>query len=546
MLFMSLANTEPNKLYTFKMKTLKTKVLFGLMLLVAAHLFSQQTNTKQLEILPGEHWWGGTVWDGHIMPFENGYSIDLYGNNQGNQAQPLLISNKGRIIWSEDPISYSIAYDKIIVASRGSEIKVSSSGSTLKEAFKHASQKYFPASGKYPDKLLFEKPQYNTWIELTYDQNQDDILKYANAIVKNGFSPGVIMIDDNWQEDYGKWSFHEGRFSNPKQMVDELHELGFKVMLWVCPFVSPDSDIYRELEKKGYFIKTEEGDYPLIVRWWNGASAVLDFTNPGAVDWFDNQLKDLQAVYGIDGYKLDAGDSYFYNTPMTSFDSTATPNDHTYSFQQFGLKYPLNEYRATWKMGGQPLAQRLHDKGHNWNDLTKLIPQITLQGLLGYPFNCPDMIGGGEFGSFIDLKSIDQELIVRSAQVHALMPMMQFSVAPWRVLNEENLEAIKKSVTLREKYVPTIMELVEIAAKTGEPIVRSMEYEFPNNGYHKIKDQFMLGSNILVAPILEKGTTKRLVTLPKGKWKYNGKTYKGGKAVEIAVTIVDVPVFHKS
>ncbi|MDD7888234.1 glycoside hydrolase family 31 protein [Flavivirga sp. 57AJ16] len=527
-------------------RLIQTQWLFSFMVLFTIQIFSQQTDRLQVKVIPNEHWWGGAVWDGHIMPFDDGYAIDLYGNNKGNQAQPLLISDKGRVIWSEAPISYSIKGDEILVTSRGAEIKISASGSTLKDAFNLASHNYFPASGKYPDKLLFEKPQYNTWIELIYNQNQKDILKYANAIVENGFSPGVIMIDDNWQEDYGKWDFHEGRFSNPKQMVNELHGLGFKVMLWVCPFVSPDSDVYRDLEKKGYFIKTEKGDLPLIVRWWNGASAVLDFTNPGAVEWFDGQLKELQEKYGIDGYKLDAGDSYFYNTPMTSFNTLATPNDHTYSFQQFGLKYPLNEYRATWKMGGQPLAQRLHDKGHNWNDIVKLIPQITLQGLLGYPFNCPDMIGGGEYGSFIDLKTIDQELIVRSAQVHALMPMMQFSVAPWRVLNEQNLKAVKKAVAIREAYTPIIMELVEKAAKSGEPVVRSMEYEFPHVGFYNIKDQFMLGSNILVAPILEKGATKRLVTLPKGKWTYNGKNYKGGKVVEINVTIEDIPIFQKS
>ncbi len=278
----------------------------------------------------------------------------------------------------------------------------------------------------------------------------------------------------------------------------------------------------------------------------NGASAVLDFTNPGGVDWFDGQLKGLQEKYGIDGYKLDAGDSYFYNSPLTSFDASATPNDHTYSFQQFGLKYPLNEYRATWKMGGQPLAQRLHDKGHNWEDLTKLIPQITLQGILGYPFNCPDMIGGGEYGSFIDLKSIDQELIVRSAQVHALMPMMQFSVAPWRVLNEQNLEAVKKAIAIRKEYTPFIMELVKNAAITGGPVVRSMEYEFPHQGYFNIKDQFMLGSKILVAPILEKGKTKRLVSLPKGKWKTsNGKILKGGKIYPFNVALDQLLFFER-
>jgi alpha-glucosidase len=79
------------------------------------------------------------------------------------------------------------------------------------------------------------------------------VLKYAHAIVDNGLPPGVLMIDDNWQEDYGKWNFHPGRFGDPKAMMQELHNLGFKIMLWVCPSVSPDCDVYRDLAKKKSF-----------------------------------------------------------------------------------------------------------------------------------------------------------------------------------------------------------------------------------------------------------------------------------------------------
>lgn len=506
----------------------------------------EATDSTTITVLPNEHWWGGVVRDGHLMPFDSAYAINLWGNNQGNQIQPLLLSDKGRVVWSEAPIKFIIGEDEIKVVSYGADIVLSASDrkKTLKGAFTHASEKYFPASGKTPDPLFFTNPQYNTWIELIYNQNQRDVLAYARNIIKNGFPTGALMIDDNWQEDYGKWEFHPGRFENPKMMMDSLHQMGFKVMLWVCPFVSPDSDVYRELAAKGYFIKEATGEHPLIVRWWNGASAVLDFTNPGAVAWYRSQLDHLTDEYGVDGFKFDAGDSYFYAGPLKSF-KEVTPNDHTLAFQQFGLEYPLNEYRATWKMGGQPLAQRLHDKGHNWNDLQKLIPQMLLQGILGYPFNAPDMIGGGEYGSFINLEAVDQELIVRSAQIHALMPMMQFSVAPWRVLDQKHLDAVKKSVKLREQYLPVILDLVEKAAQAGEPVVRLMEYEFPGKGYHNIKDQFMLGSDILVAPVLEGGVTTRKVVLPKGKWLWKGKTYKGDKTIDVKVGLDDIPVFRK-
>ena len=93
----------------------------------------------------------------------------------------------------------------------------------------------------------------------------------ANDILKSGFPPGVLMIDDNWQEDYGKWNFHPGRFSNPVEMVDSLHQMGFKVMLWICPFVSPDCDVYRLLESKGMLLR-DSTHRTAVVRWWNGAS----------------------------------------------------------------------------------------------------------------------------------------------------------------------------------------------------------------------------------------------------------------------------------
>ena len=82
--------------------------------------------------------------------------------------------------------------------------------------------------------------------------------------------------------------------------------------------------------------------------------------------------------------------------------------------------------------------QRLSDKDHSWSDLQNLIPDIVAQGLMGYAYVCPDMIGGGQWMAFREGAVVDQELVVRSAQVHALMPMMQFSVAPWRVLSQEN------------------------------------------------------------------------------------------------------------
>ena len=191
-------------------------------------------------------------------------------------------------------------------------------------------------------------------------------------------------------------------------------------MLWVCPFVSGDSPPYRLLESKKALLLEGNGDTakwataktPAIIRWWNGASAVLDFTNPDAVRWFKDQLDFLQKTYGVNGFKFDAGDAYFYPATSVAYEKVL-PNRQTEIFGEIGTVYPLNEYRAMWKMGGQPLAERIADKNHNWEDLQKLIPQVVAQGLEGYAFTCPDMIGGGDFGSFLNLATLDQDLIVR-------------------------------------------------------------------------------------------------------------------------------------
>jgi alpha-glucosidase len=123
------------------------------------------------------------------------------------------------------------------------------------------------------------------------------------------------------------------------------------------------------------------------------------------------------------------------------------------------------------------------------------------------------------------------------------MPMMQFSVAPWRILDKPHLEAVKKAVGRRLEFTPLIMKLAHEASLSGEPILKSMEYVFPGQGFEETIDQFMLGNNILVAPVLTKGNTRK-VKLPEGKWEFSdGKIYKGGRTIELNVSIDDLPYF---
>lgn len=525
---------------------MKSTVIHTLLVLILATGLHANDSTKT-EILQGEYWWGAVVDDGYIMPFsrDSQYHFDLERANNGNQTQPLLLSSMGRYIWCEDPFQFTIGDGSITIHTSYGEIQTGQHGATLQSAFDYVCQNYFPPSGKRPADLLFTNPQYNTWIELNYNHNQDNILAYAQNIVKNNMPTGVFMIDESWQTYYGQWTFNVARFANPKAMITNLHDMGFKVMLWLVPFVSPDSPVYRDLRDKDYFVKNNQNE-PAIIKWWNGYSAVLDFTNPHVKTWFTSKLDVLTSEYKVDGFKFDGGDTGFYTGDLISFDAKYA-NSHTEAWAELGLSYLYNEYRACWKMGGRELAQRLHDKNHEWDDLKTLIPNIILQGLLGYAFVCPDMIGGGDYlVSFKNLQHLDEELVVRSAQCQALMPMMQFSLAPWRVLSEQNLQICRDMAELHVEFGQLILELADHAAATGEPIVRHMAYEFPNMGYETIADQFLLGNNILVAPVLEKDARSRIVKFPPGVWQdADGKKYVGPVSEEIAAPLEKLPWFKR-
>lgn len=528
---------------------MKNGLVLSLALTVACYsgAVEPQVNSKASRIwIPnsaGVYWWAGIIDHGFQMPLTNGYEADLLGETYGNQGQPLLLSSQGDVIWSEDPLRIKASEEGLLVQADGPGLGRGKSGGSLREAFLLARKSHFHGSARMPDELLFRCPQYNTWIELMYDQNQVDILKYARGIRDHGFPAGVLMVDDNWQQNYGQWDFKQNKFPDPKTMIASLHADGFKVMLWICPFVHTNSETYAKLAERGLLLKGASGAVALV-KWWNGESALLDFTNPETVDWFCSRLDYLRSTYAVDGFKFDAGDSSFYKGVVAA--QSVSPNTHSELYGRIGLRYPLNEYRAMWKMGGEPLAERLRDKDHSWSDLRKLVPNMLLAGLMGYPFSCPDMIGGGEYKSFQTGSTIDQELVVRSAQCHALMPMMQFSVAPWRVLDEPHLKAVLKAVKVREEHKDYILDLARESASTGEPVVRSMEYVFPHQGYERVNDQFLLGDRFLVAPVLEQGARRRGVILPKGKWKgFDGNRYAGPARLSLAVPADELCYFEK-
>ena len=114
------------------------------------------------------------------------------------------------------------------------------------------------------------------------------------------------------------------------------------------------------------------------------------------------------------------------------------------------------------------------------------------------------------------------------------------------MLSKEYQCIFKQTVELRQKFAPRFVELAKASAKTGEPMMRNMEYCFPGMGYADVKDQFMMGDDLLVAPVVEKGATSRTVILPPGRWKADDdQIYEGSASITISAPIDRLPYFEK-
>lgn len=502
----------------------------------------------QASFLPGERWWGGAVHDGTRMPLtaSSDYAIDLRQEQRGNQSMPLFLSTKGRYLWCDQGFSIRFAAGVLRAESSGAPLELKATGGGLREAYLAAMKAHFPFDPTPPEALFYTRPQYNTWVELLYQQNQEGVLAYARSVLANGLAPGVLMIDDTWQEDYGLWRFHPGRFPNPKAMCRELHDLGFSVMVWLVPYLSADSPSFRKAQAlPGALLRRADGE-PVLLSWWNGYSAALDLRQASARALLDEQLHALQEEVGVDGFKFDGGGLNAY--AQAGDLGGATPSELNQAWFQYAASYRFHEAKDSWKAGGRAINQRLRDKDHAWEGegLACILPDAFNASLTGHPYLCPDMVGGGEWTCFLPGGRLDEELLVRCAQASALFPMLQFSVAPWRVLSGPALQAVLEAGRLHERLGGEIYRLVCQTAKTGEPLLTPLCYYYPQPPYAQVLDEFLLGRDLLVCPVLQKGCREREVVFPPGLWQgADGTRYPGGQTLRLAAPLETLLYFRR-
>ncbi|KAJ8414843.1 hypothetical protein AAFF_G00023660 [Aldrovandia affinis] len=409
-------------------------------------------------------------------------------------------------------------------------------GSDITSIHKYMVRRYFNKPNKVPSEVVFRHPIWSTWALHKTTIDQEKLLAYAANIQKYGFNCSHLELDDRYTSSYGEFNFDPVKFPNASGMFHKLKANGFLVSLWTHPFVNYDSVNFGVGMKKGLFVRQPESMLPALVHWWNGIAAILDFTNPDARDWYASHLRDLKTKYGVWSPSSSTPGDQLPAQQFSTLVLPARPQPLHPPLHRDG--YPLRE-RAELRVGYQSqnisCFFRIIDRDSVWGyelGLKSIIPTVLTISILGYQFILPDMIGGNVHPNRTDggQRLPNQELYIRWLELSAFMPAMRFSVPPW----EYDAEVIKIAQTftaLHETLVaPRVLELAKEVLGTGDPIIRPLWWiATDDEAAYKIDSQFLIGDDLMVAPILEYGKRERDIYLPAGQWKsYRGEYFDKG------------------
>ena len=397
-----------------------------------------------------------------------------------------------------------------------------------------------------PPEALLKEPIWTTWARYKTSITQQVVLDFATEIRDHGFPGATLEIDDKWQQHYGDTSLDPARFPDPAAMVAALKVLGFNVTMWVIPFLDPQSANTQHAVRFNFVVRRPDGA-PYEVTWWQGTGYLLDVTNPYALEWWAVQLKTLQRTTGLAGFKFDAGEGNFLPADAHTFAPINRSEFSTKWVQFAAANFPYCEVRCGWHAQRYPVLFRQWDKFSVWgldNGLASIITSALAFGMVGYPFALPDMIGGNGYNGV----TADKELFIRWTQASAAMLAIQFSIAPWDY-DDETITICRKYAKLHVDLLPQRLAAARQATQTGAPVIRPVFWHAPlDEQTFTIKDQYLLGDTLLVAPVITPATTSRDVYLPRGNWRnyWTGEQYTGGQwLTNVSAPLDTLPLFER-
>ena len=513
---------------------------------------------QQLSIGVGELLYGTGE---RFTPFvKNGQTVEIYNEDGGTSTEqsykniPFFLSNKGYGVLVNHPerVSFEFATENVTKSAfcvkGGSLDYFFFNGPTMKDVL----TRYTDLSGK---PSLPAPWTFGLWLSTSFttSYDEDTVMSFIDGMLDRGIPLRTFHFDCFWMKGF-HWSdfiWDADVFPDPKGLLQRIKAKGLNICVWINSYIGQESALFAEGMKKGYFIKRPNGD---VWQWdmWQPGMALVDFTNPAACKWFQDKLEVLLDM-GVDCFKTDFGERI--PTNCVYYDGSDPEKMHNYYTYLYNKTvYELLErkrgkgeavlFARSATVGGQKFP--VHWGGDCWSDYPSM--EESLRGGLsllmsGFGFWAHD-IGGFENTSTADVykRWVAFGLLSSHSRLHGSSSYR----VPW-VYDDEAVDVVRSFTKLKASLMPYLYKTSVDTSKSGVPTMRSMVLEFTaDRNCHYLDKQYMLGDNLLVAPIFN-DQSMGIFYLPKGTWTdfFTGEVMEGGTWAERKYDYLHLPLMAR-
>ena len=394
----------------------------------------------------------------------------------------------------------------------------------------------------------------------------EEILNFVRRTHREGISCTNFQLSSGYTTDAsGKrnvFSWNSDKFPDPAQFVSEMHAHGAVVTPNIKPALLTTNPLYDIFRKEGAFIRAKDGE-PYITQFWGGKGSFVDFTNPVGRALWQKYMSSSLLAYGIhsvwnDNNEFDISDddamccNEGVPTPAWQLKARLPMLMNITSMQALKHRFPHKRLYQVTRSGNAGICRYAQtwtgDNRTGWDSLRYNIATMLGCGLSGISLT------GSDIGGFAG-PAPEEELFLRWLWCGALLPRFSIHSAnndntvtePW--MYPERMDIVRNVFHLRNRLLPYLYSLNFHAHSCGEPILRPMVYEFPQDSKVRNEDvDFMLGDGILAACVVEKGAQCRRVYLPENEVFYEFGTrrrYVGGQVVTVPAPLSNTPLFQR-
>ena len=487
---------------------------------------------------------------------KNGQTVDLWNEDGGINSEqtykniPFFVSSKGYGVFVNHPGKVSFETASEVVTENQFSVPGESmeyfliGGEDLKAVISH----YTDLTGK---PALVPAWTFGLWLttSFTTDYDEKTVMSFVDGMLDRGIPLTTFHFDCFWMKGFEWCSFEWDKevFPDPAGMLRRIKEKGLRICVWINPYIGQKSRLFREGLEKGYFVRTGDGS---VWQWdmWQAGMALVDFTNPDAVKWYQGYLSRLIDM-GVDCFKTDFGERIPVRDPffgpkaadcgIVYFDGSDPDRMHNYYTQLYNkavfevLEKRLGKGQAclfarSATAGGQKYP--VHWGGDclsNYASMAQSLRGGLSLSLCGFGYWSHD-IGGFEEGCNPDIFNRWTQFGLLSS--HSRYHGSKEYKVPW-LYGEESVEVTRKFTRLKLRLMPYLYAQAVHTSRTGVPMMRPMLLEFPEDPTCAFVDtQYMLGDSLLSAPIFNDRGEARFY-LPEGIWTniLTGRQYQGGR-----------------